>query len=77
MSYSRQVGTVTLDVNGVPVTFEGVTFYPAVPATQTDPADGAFVEWDAVKIGGVDVRDALIVAQIDYFEDRLIAYLEN
>lgn len=74
---SRHCGNVTVTISVVPVEFCDVVFYPYVPGNWTEPPEPPFVEYEAIKIGGVDVREALLNAQVDAWEDELINYLEN
>lgn len=74
---AKHLGNVTITIAGVPVEFVGVVFYPYVPATERDPADPPFAEYTGIRVGGIEVGEALINAQIDYWEDELINQLER
>lgn len=69
--------SVSLEIEGVPVEFVGVEFWPYVAETQTDPAIQSDVMWEECRIGGVVIDPLLVQAQIDYFGDKLIRYLED
>lgn len=46
--------SVKVFLHGVEIDVHGVTSYPYVPATQIDPPEEPFCEWDSVSIGGVE-----------------------
>lgn len=69
--------SISLDIEGVPVEFVGVEYWPYQTLTSLDPALQPDVEWQECRIGGVVIDPLLTGAQSDYFADRLIRYLED
>lgn len=69
--------SINLDIDGVPVEFIGVEYWPYVAETQTDPAIQSDVLWQETRIGGMVIDPLLTGAQSDFFADRLIRYLED
>lgn len=68
---------ITTYVHGVEVTCHNVTFYPYVPATQLDPPEEPFCEWDKVTIGGVEVQELFAGGKLsDDLEASIIGQLE-
>jgi hypothetical protein len=58
MSYGPQkLGTITIDVMGIEVTVKGARYYPHVPATQIDPPEHEFAEWDSVFVGESEITE--------------------
>lgn len=57
MSHSKpqRLSDMTLEVMGIEVTVKGAVFYPHVPATQIDPPEHEFAEWDAVFVGSEEI----------------------
>lgn len=70
-----QINTFYADV---PITVKGVVFYPYVPATQIDPPEAPFVEWDSVWIGGIDVSEIFAGKYLyERLEETLLDELEE
>ena len=76
-SYSTTHKSVDLVYCGVPLTVIGVTFYPALDSTDTDPAEPAWSEWERIVIGGVDCTDLFQGQRYDDLEIELTAQLEE
>lgn len=58
MGYRPQkLGEMTLEVMGIEVTVRGAVYHPHVPATQIDPPESEFAEWDAVLVGSEDITE--------------------
>ena len=75
--YSRNHKSVDLVYCGVPLQVIGVTFYPACPATEIDPPEPPFCEWDQVLIGGVDVTDLFEGDRREELDDAIVGELEG
>lgn len=76
-SYSTTYKTVDLVYCGVPLKVIGVTFYPALSSTETDPPEPPWSEWERVEIGGVDVTDLFAGELFDDLESELTSQLEG
>ena len=77
MNYSRNHKSVTVLIGNVPITAVGVTFYPACPATEIDPPEPPFCEWNKVLIGGVDVSDLFEGDRREELDDAIVGELEG
>lgn len=78
--YSKHFQTIDVKVEGVQITAKNVTFYPSVSATEVDPPDGAFVEYEALFIGDVDVTE--LVASMsgrlhETIDEKIIQQIEG
>lgn len=76
-SYSMTYKTVDLVYCGVPLKVIGVEFFPAVGATEIDPPEPAFCDWEKVEIGGVNCTELFAGEQGESLEDELIGQLEG
>lgn len=76
-NYSTTYRTVDLVYCGVPLTVIGVEFFPAVGATDIDPPEPPFADWERVEIGGVDVSELFAGDSRDNLEDELVGQLEG
>ena len=77
MSYRSQTFKVFhVNFRGVDLVLRGVTFYPGIPATQIDPPDAPFAEWDYVSIGGVEVRELFNGTLGEELQDEVVRQLE-
>lgn len=76
MNYSRNHRSVTVNLREIEITCVGVTFYPACAANDTDPPEPPFVEWDSVRIGGVEVVELFHGELGEELEDALVGQLE-
>lgn len=68
---------LTVYVHGVEVEARGVTFYPYVPATQIDPPEEPFVEFEEVFIGTQDAGELFYGKQLEELNSAILKYLEN
>ena len=76
MNYRNQYKALTVMFRGIEVVLQGVTFYPAVQATEIDPPEAPFAEWDSVSIGGVEVQELFHGKLGEELEDEVIGQLE-
>ena len=68
--------TVTVFVHGVEIEVHGVTAYPYVPATQIDPPEEPFCEWESVTIGGVEADGLFHGKLADELQEAVSCELE-
>jgi len=69
--------SVTVYVHGVEVEARGVTLYPYVPATQIDPPEEPFVEFEEVFIGDQDAGELFYGKQLEELNSAILNYLEQ
>lgn len=69
--------SVTVYVRGIEVACHGVTLYPYVPATQIDPPEEAFVEYEQATIFGNNAEELFTGELGKELEAALIKHLEN
>lgn len=57
-----------------PITLQGVTVYPYLPATETEPAEEPWAEWDKCLLGGEseDCTDLLSQVVRDHLEQAIL-----
>lgn len=63
--YSQDIGDLTVTIGDNDIRFTGVVYYPPVPATQIDPPEGSFVEWDEAFLGDVCVTELVVLIRGD------------
>lgn len=78
--YSQHFQAIDVKVEGVQITAKNVTFYPSVSSTEVDPPEGAFVEYEALFIGDVNVTD--LVANVssklhEAIDEKIIQQIEG
>ena len=69
--------TLTVYVHGVEVTVNRVTLYPYVPATQIDPPEEPFVEFEEVFIGDQEAGELFYGKQLEALNSAIIIHLED
>lgn len=77
MKYREVLGHVTVKFLDIDVDLHGVIYYPASPATEIDPPEPSFAEWDRVTIGGVEVRELFHGELGEQLETALIDQIEG
>ena len=70
---------VTVEINGVPVTFTKVDYYPYVAGNDVDPPEPPMVDWDETFIGEVNIDGLLACSNsfADVLVEELIRFLED
>ena len=69
--------SVTVYVHGVEVIVNNVTVHPYIPATQIDPPEEPFVEFDEVFIGDHEVNELFYGKQLDELNAAILNHLEE
>lgn len=73
----RHYQSVTVYVYGVEVEARWVTVYPYVSATQIDPPEEPFVEFEEVFIGDQDASELFYGKQLEELNAAILNYLES
>jgi hypothetical protein len=76
MKKPTSLSTVKVFVRGVEIDVHGVTAYPYVPATQIDPPEEPFCEWESVTIGGVEADGLFHGKLADELQEAVSCELE-
>ncbi len=77
--YSQTIKEMSVKIEGVEIKVVNVTYYPPVRATEIDPPEGSFIEYESLFIGGVDVTN--LVQNVsdmlcEAIEDKIIQQIE-